>query len=277
MEDGKRTAKNHSLSRQFVMKALNILKPNGYIVFILPDNWMSYADNNPLPMLLTNLQIIVLNIGEAKKWFPTVGSSFTYFIIKNTPNIGNNNTKIITKYGEEVVKIPAGIPFIPLQYNNIIASIFNKVVFNNLDKYPVQTSSYLHKYTKKIFLNTTKDEEYQYKIIHTPNQIIWSKIPHKFQQGWKVFLPTTTYYNPFCDKDSGMTQSIAFILCNNEEECKIIQQELSQPVYRFVIELTRYGNFNNQRVMQHLTKYSLIELTQEEKDYIDNFFLTLGR
>ena len=44
------------------MKALNMLNNDGYLVFIVPDNWMSYADNNPLPELLSNLQIIILNI-----------------------------------------------------------------------------------------------------------------------------------------------------------------------------------------------------------------------
>ena len=53
MDDGRRTAKNHTLSRQFIMKALNMLNNDGYLVFIVPDNWMSYADNNPLPELLS--------------------------------------------------------------------------------------------------------------------------------------------------------------------------------------------------------------------------------
>ena len=82
------------------------------------------------PEILSNLQIIILNIGEIKKWFPRVGSSFTYFIIKNAPH-NNTPTTIITKNSVEQMIIPAGVPCIPLQYNDIIASIFNKVVFND--------------------------------------------------------------------------------------------------------------------------------------------------
>ena len=270
MKDGSRTAKNHTLSRQFIIKSLRMLETNGYLVFIVPDNWMSYADNNPLPSLLSSLQIIVLNIGEAKKWFPNVGSSFTYFVIKNAPH-NNTLTTIITKNKTEQMIIPAGIPCIPLQYNDIIASIFNKVVFNDLEKYDVLTSSYLHRTTKKQFIVDNQDTEHPYRLIHTPNQTVWSSIPHKWQDGWKVFLPTTTYYKPFRDCNCGMTQSIAFILCKDEEESIRILQELELPMYKFVIELTRYGNFNNQRVLQHLTKRHLVNLTEEEEQFISDF------
>jgi len=271
MEDGGRAAKNHTLSRQFIMKALRMLEANGYLVFIVPDNWMSYADNNPLPALLSSLQIVVLNIWEAKKWFPSVGSSFTYFVIKNAPH-NNTPTTIITKDKTEQMIIPAGIPCIPLQYNNTIASIFNKVVFNDLEKYDVLASSYLHKTTKKQFIVDKQDEEHPYRLIHTPNQTVWSSIPHKWQDGWKVFLPTTTYYKPFRDCNCGMTQSIAFVLCKDDEESARILQELELPMYKFVIELTRYGNFNNQRVLQHLTKRHLVSLTAEEEQFISDFF-----
>mgnify|MGYP003157897258 FL=1 len=79
--NGTRAAKNHTLSREFLQKAVKMVKDNGYLVFILPDNWMSYADRNNLPSLLSQYKILTLNIGEAKKWFPGVGSSFTYFVI----------------------------------------------------------------------------------------------------------------------------------------------------------------------------------------------------
>jgi len=47
--NGKRAAKNHNVSRSFIEKAVELTKDNGYIVFIVPDNWMSLADRNNIP------------------------------------------------------------------------------------------------------------------------------------------------------------------------------------------------------------------------------------
>jgi type I restriction-modification system DNA methylase subunit len=44
-----RVAKNHNLSRDFILKGLSIVKDNGYILYIVPNNWMSFADRNKLP------------------------------------------------------------------------------------------------------------------------------------------------------------------------------------------------------------------------------------
>lgn len=68
-----------------------------------------------------------------------------------------------------------------------------------------------------------------------------------------------------------MTQSIAFILCNNEDEAKRICEEISKPVYKTIIDLTRYGNFNNQRILQHLSIYNSFTLTPEEEEYVNNY------
>jgi len=47
---------------------------------------MSYADRNKLPEILSKYQFRHLNINGAKKWFPKVGSSFTWFLLQKSPN-----------------------------------------------------------------------------------------------------------------------------------------------------------------------------------------------
>lgn len=270
MTNGQRAAKNHSLSREFLQKAYELINDDGYLVFILPDNWMSYADRNNLPEELSQYYFVQLNLGECKHYFPKVGSSFTWFVWRKTKSqketLVHNGYKI--KDIQQVI-LPKNIPYIPLYCHPIVQNIFNKVVNSQKEKYQIQTSSNLHKYTKAHLLSETQNDIFKYEIIHTPSQTVWSSQPHIYQDGWKVYIATTTTYQTFIKQNCGMTQSIAFILCNSEEEAQQINLELQAPVYKMIIALTRYGNFNNIRILQNLTTLNNIELTPEEEQIID--------
>ncbi len=269
--NGERTAKNHNLSRDFILKALNVTKKDGYILFIAPDNWMSYADNNKIPEILSKYQFIYLNIHGAKKWFPGVGSSFTWFLVKKSPNLKKFTISNHYKMPQiDQVLLEKNTKFIPLYYSNLVKSIINKTINSEKLKYKIQTSSNLHKYTKKEYFSKTKDSKFKYKIHHTPSQTIWSKSPHIYQNGWKVFISLTNQYSTFID-ECGMTQSIAFIRCSSKKEAEEISLKLNNPVYLFLNNITRYGNFNNIRVLQNFPVYTNFKFTKEEKDLIKKF------
>jgi len=269
--DGKRSAKNHNISRDFILKALNVTKENGYILFIVPDNWMSYADRNKVPEILSNYQFIHLNIHGAKHWFSKVGSSFSWFLLQKSPNkkefIVDNNYKLKRV---EKATLDKNTKYIPLYYSNIVKSIIDKTLNANNLKYKIQTSSNLHKYTKKKLISNIKDEKHQYKLNHTPSQVVWSEKPHIYQDGWKVFISLTNQYGNFID-NCGMTQSIAFIRCNSKEEAERISKELNNELYVFLNNITRYGNFNNNRILQIFPVYKDFKLSEEELNFIREF------
>ena len=283
LENGKRSSKNHNLIKDFIEKALSLLKTDGYLLFITPDNWMSYADRNLLIKTITSLQIIHLDIHTAKKYFKKIGSSFTWYIIQNCNFYKNINISGIWKKKEYISSvISKQRKYIPLLYNQIIQNILEKTIDNStLQKFDIKTSSDLHKYTKAQFINNEKTDLYKYKLIHTPSQIVYSMRPHKFQDGYKVFISTTDKYSVFID-NCGMTQSIVFILCSNEEQAKKYLQILQHPLYIFINNICRWGNFNNIRILQnfpiptieysgiHDDIYNYFKITKEEIEYISS-------
>lgn len=281
LENGKRASKNHNLIKDFIEKALSQLKPNGYLLFITPDNWMSYADRNVLIEIITSLQLIHLDIHSAKKYFKKVGSSFTWYIIQNCAfykNINVSGTWKKKEYASSVISKQR--KYIPLLYNQTVQNILSKTVDNTaLEKFNIKTSSDLHKYTKKAFINTDKTDEFKYKLIHTPKQTVYASRPHKYQDGYKVFISTTDKYKVFVD-NCGMTQSIVFILCKNEEYANKYVKILEHPLYVFINNICRWGNFNNIRILQSfpipnieysgdtMEIYNYFNITNEEIDYI---------
>jgi adenine-specific DNA-methyltransferase len=281
LQNGKRASKNHNLIKAFIEKTLQILKPNGYLLFITPDNWMSYADRNTLIQTLTSLQIIHLDIHSAKKYFKKIGSSFTWYIIQNCNSYKNINVSGIWKkntYESSVVSCVR--KYIPLVYNDIVYSILQKTIDNELlEKFDVKTSSDLHKYTKAEFIHDVKTDKFKYKLIHTPKQTVYSSKPHKYQDGYKVFISTTDKYQVFID-NCGMTQSIVFIQCVDEAQAKKYLNILQHPLYLFLNNICRWGNFNNIRVLQslpipdieytgeHEQIYSYFDISAEEIEFI---------
>lgn len=252
LPNGKRSSKNHNLIKAFIEKALSMLKPNGYLLFITPDNWMSYADRNTLIETLTALQIIHLDIHSAKKYFKRIGSSFTWYLIQNRPFYTNITVSGVWKKNTYTSVVPSNIrKYIPLVYNQLVQSILSKTVDNpSLAKFQVQTSSDLHKYTKAHLIHHQHTDVYSHRLIHTPSQTVYASRPHKFQQGYKLFLSTTDKYRVFVD-NCGMTQSIAFILCSSEQQANTYAHILQHPLYIFINNICRWGNFNNIRIMQH--------------------------
>ena len=281
LENGKRASKNHNLIKLFIEKSLSLLKPNGYLLFITPDNWMSYADRNTLIEIITSLQIIHLDIHTAKKYFKKIGSSFTWYLIENCPFYKNINISGIWKkkeYNSSVVSKKR--KYIPLFYNETIDNILSKTIDNSsLKKFEIKTSSDLHKYTKAKFISKNQSNEFQYRLIHTPKQTVYASRPHKFQEGYKVFISTTDKYKVFID-NCGMTQSIVFILCSSEDVAKKYVKILEHPLFIFINNICRWGNFNNIRILQSFPIpnieysgnyneiYDYFQITKKEIEYI---------
>ena len=278
LPNGKRASKNHNLIGLFINKSLELLKEGGFLLYITPDNWMSFADRNTLIHKLTSLQIHHINIHTAKKYFKKVGSSFVWYLIENKPFYKDIDIEGIWKKKTYSSTVKSEIrSYIPLYYNRIIQSILNKTIDNGeLTKFDVKTSSDLHKYTKRDYITNEKTETHPYKLIHTPTQTVWSSRPHKYQDGYKVFISTTSYYGTFVD-ECGMTQSIAFVMCESKTEAEKISKVLNHPLYRFINNICRYGNFNNIRILQnfpycdnYVELYSRFNITEEEINFISN-------
>jgi hypothetical protein len=282
-ENGKRASKNHNLIKCFIEKALSQLKPDGYLMFITPDNWMSCADRNVLIEIITSLQILHLDIHSAKKYFKKVGSSFTWYVIQNCAFYKNISISGIWKKKEYVdTVISRQRKYIPLLYTQAVQNILTKTIDNTEhQKFGIKTSSDLHKYTKAALISDAETDKYKYRLIHTPSQTVYSLRPHKYQEGYKIFISTTDKYKVFID-NCGMTQSIAYILCSSEEEARVYLDILQHPLYVFINNICRWGNFNNIRILQsfpipsieytgnHQELYEHFRITKEEIEYIND-------
>ena len=262
--------------RDFLSKSLKLLKKGGYLVYIIPDNWMSLANRNVVIEELTKYQFIHLDIHGAKKWFPKIGSSFTWLVLqkKETQKTYEVHSRYKrTEYKSQVKS--AQRSFIPLLWTKEVQSIFAKTIEANNLKFEVETTSDLHRYTKKKLISDKKDSVFKYRLIHTPKQTAWASRKHKYQSGYKCFISTTDKYSTFVD-NCGMTQSIAFIRCKDKPQATEYSKLLNHDLYTFLNNLCRWGNFNNIRILQRFPVptdkndiYGSFNITKKEIEYIE--------
>jgi len=284
-ETGKRKAKNHNLWRPMTEKAFNEIEDGGTISFVCPSSWMSLSNSNKnMFRLFKENDVIKINIGECDKYFKGVGNNFSFFTIKKKPKTDNTNTHVICKYKNKIYKseIKIDIDCLPLLITDSSINILKKVVFSDNEKYKIKYDSYLHAYTKRDIMSDKKDDIHKYRLYHTNNIIKWSQKPHLNQDKWKIMIPRSTYYEKlFINKGDGTTQSMGYLICDNEIDCEKNKKILLSKLYIYIMKITRWGNWTSQDILYRLPKldinkkwtdqdiYDYFNLTKKEKEEIE--------
>lgn len=256
--------KNRSLSNSFIEHSIDILNNNGYLCFITPNNWMTYNNNNTtLKKLLNEGSFLVID-NNAKKYFPKIGSSFTIFLWQK--GIFNNKTKIINSFLKKDVLtdviIPKNMPFIPLYISQDIISIIIKAISPNATNFNYRCD--LHNFTQKKFLSDIKTNEFPYETIHTVRKTRYSSKKQDIYDKWIIVIPLSTYYIPYIKHNVNTTQSVGYYDFSSYTEAKNFLSNLEQEYIKVIIHITRYGNFNNIKVLKHLIVDKYINFTTSE-------------
>jgi hypothetical protein len=265
VKDEKRKAKNHNLWKPILIKSYELLEDGGDMIFICPQSWMSLSKgNSDMFNIFKNSSVKELNINECRRFFKGVGSSFSYFsLVKNNIDI---ETNVICEY--KLKNYNSKLKFkdvncLPLLLTDDALEILRKTIFVKNLKFNLNFDSYLHAFTKKKLLSKIKNDEFRYKVWHTPNSILWSNKEHPNQNVWKLMIPISTYYEEMLVDNCGNTQGMGYILCNTEKDANDLKYILSLKLYRFVVNICRWSNWNSPDILKNLP---LIDISKKWTD-----------
>ncbi len=261
--------KNRSLSNEFIELAINLLNDNGYLCFITPNNWMTYNnDNTTLKALLNQGSFVVID-NDAKKFFPNVGSSFTIIVWQK--NVFTNKTKVINNFlikdVQDNLTIPRNLKFIPLYISQPILNILDKIIQPNENMFRYRCD--LHNFTKNNLLSDKKDDYFQYETIHTPRKTRYACVKQDIYDKWIIIIPLSTYYIPYILHNVNTTQSVGYFAFDEKKQAEKYLQNISQTCFKVIIHLTRYGNFNNIKVLKHLKFDNIPTFTEIELEELN--------
>lgn len=260
--------KNRGLSNQFIERSIDLLNDFGYLCFVTPNNWMTYNNNNTtLAKLLYNGSFLVID-NDVKKYFPGVGSSFTVFVWQKTEM--KNKTKVVNNFlkkdVQHDVRIPKDIPFIPLYLSQSVVDLIPKLVAKSRNNFEYRCD--LHNFTQKKYLSDVADENFKYKTIHTMKTTRFASKKQDIYDKWNIIVPLSTYYVPVIMTRVNTTQSVGYVSFDDRKSAENFLQRMTEPHFRLLVHLTRYGNFNNIRLLKHLKFQDDIKLSRDERNAV---------
>jgi adenine-specific DNA-methyltransferase len=256
--------KNQSISNLFIEKSIDLLASGGYLCFVTPNNWMTYNNNNTtLRKLLYNGSFLVID-NDVKKYFPSVGSSFTIFIWQK--DVFTNKTMVKNNYllkdRKKSIVIPKISKFIPLYISKSILSIIDKTVIDERNEFDYRCD--LHNFTQRKRLSDVKHNNFIYETIHTARKTRYSNYKQDIFDNFNIVVPLSTYYIPFIKSKVNVTQSVGYISFDKESDAVNFLKKMVQPHIKLIVHLTRYGNFNNIKVLRHLAFNKAIKFNKAE-------------
>jgi hypothetical protein len=288
---GTKTSGKKNIYVFFAVISLQILKQNGYLLFIHPpgyriDNHFIKATNINLNKIYTSYDIHFIkmfNIRESNKYF-NIAINVDYILIKKSKN--NNKTIILDTYNKKnIIKINPN-DFIP----NFGFKLLNKLKYltNKYGNIKIYHSSELHSCNVLSDGTKLKHNLGKFKNIHLIIQkgkrIYTSKKKHTYYNNKKIFINALGVNYIYYDSKGeygASEQQLLIIEPSNiyidfftsslfqfiSEATKITGNNISRnDLYKFLPDFNKMKNLNNIKDIK-----KIINITNEEEEFIEKF------
>jgi hypothetical protein len=256
--DGNAKPSGNNQWTKFHEISISILKENGYLCYITPPFFSpAYNDIMKNSMFVNTLEY--LNVGECSRHF-SVGSLFTYYIIKKTTPDKNYKINFICKYKNKTyngeINFDTKMKFIPMLVSNESISILNKTLFSENEKIN------LFKVTNGPLVKNGK-----YKI-RNGNNFTSSNSLHYTYSMKKLVISKVGYLKPEYDSGTyGLTRNNFYVPVESKKESDKIIELLNSKLYKFILEICKWSGFNSKSVLELLPQTSFENSTDLYKKF----------
>ncbi len=257
-EAGGKRGGGDELYMKFVRHSIDLLKPNGHLVFVHPPSWRkpSYSEgkkvskNEGMFKLMTHdnqmVYLSIHNSSDGQKIFKASTRYDYYYLVKHA---ANKSTTIKDELGNIITVDLRNVEFLP-NYN--IANIFNllaagedKCALNDCILY--ERSAYG---TDKSWVSMTKTAEFKYPLIHsTPKtgpRILYTNDSTKAFFGIpKVIFGDSGINEPIIDMEGeyGMTQHAMALRINSKAEADRLVAFLKSNYFTNILQSCMWSSF----------------------------------
>lgn len=254
----------------FIDVSLDILKQNGYLVFITPPNWRGVGESHYIFDLFQRRHLLYLHMyGEkdGKKYF-NAQTRFDIYVVKNTifktksVNIPIKNTTVIDTKGNTHILNIQEYPFLP----NFGFTMLKQIVANPKKKNGISVIYNRSEYSSDSKdVSSHKDENFKYPIVHSINKKGVHYIYSNKKKGVhfnepKVILSFGRYQYSYPQLNDykgeyGMSQICFGIPIQSKDNGMKLLKAIQTQRFKEFIESIKWGAFQtNYRVFQYIKK-----------------------
>jgi len=257
-----------NLYSKFIKKSDELLKQDGFLMFLTPPAIFSPKNKNKEVIFNPNNNLVLVKIFDENP-FPNVSTNVCYFMMKKTLK---TTTKFLTTNGEIELNL-SETDILPSVFNQNTISIFNKLFNSQFEKFNFERDCSLHSQNAELFSNE-QNENFQYPVYNGSKIKYTSVIPQNMGVE-KIVVSRSGYYKPIVDNGNiGTTETNFFIRSNNLNSLFNI---LNHPLYKFVVEKSKFNGFIHQQVLKSLPNpgtsenlFEIFNITESEVQYILN-------
>ena len=253
----------------FITKGFDVLKPDGYMVFITPRKWRAPDKRGVILAtsdILMNKQMVFLKILDKKytsRVFSGISALVDYFVVQNAN--ATENTKVVDEMGIETSCMIKKLPFIPNHNLENIQKILTEKE-NGIDII-YSRSNYG---TDKSNMSNTKKGKYIYPIRHSEHNdgsiiIFWTNDDSKIDNETgkkhfgtpKVILTKNMWPYPYNDYkgEYGMSNYSFGIPIKNKKEGDEILKAMDSDAFREIILATKWSSgYTEQNMFKYFKK-----------------------
>jgi len=268
---------NNNLYIDFINKSIDIIKEDGYLIYIHPQNWRKIGNNILSRFLTYRLEFLALNYGG--KLFKNVSVNTDFYILRKVKNNNNflSNVECYDKNNlimSSAFNITNNTEFIPKYYSRDIQSIISKIMINGISRSCI-INSYCHKIREHVSHIDNKTDVHIYPLYNTSGNpyIYFSSKKHIDQDKKKVIMSCSGKLSPIYDNGKyGTTQDSMYFIVNSDLEGQQIVNVLNSKLYVFLTKICQWGNFRNEQKIFSYLKYPQMDDTPINDDYINKYF-----
>lgn len=249
---------NCAVYMQFAERALDVLAPGGYLVFVHPFNWRK-PGSHLLPRFL-GLQLLRLEINTANQAFKGVDVKLDWYVLRNQARLGAGDTTRVRCWykralHDNVMALPPDAPFLANFVTPAAVSVLAKLLAHGTRRACVRSSA-CHKtraHVKAIADFGPGDElVYRYPLHNTVSRPrdYYSSRPHPAQHQRKVILSFCSYgslLHPLYDNGHlGTTEHALYFAVDTAEQGAAMLAALESRSVLFATKICKWASFQNE-------------------------------